>query len=470
MTGLRERFHTLFESPDWSEVAGQLVRFWSLQDPAVRTVLVGMLLLGLSCGMLGSFVVLRRLSLLGDSLGHAVLPGVCMGFLVNKTKDIRWLFVGAVVSALLGSWLVGFIKRHSRIKSDAAMGLVMSGFFGLGTVLLTRLQQQPYGNQSGLNQFLFGQASAIRNADVVLMSGVTVVIVAGVLLAFKELAVTSFDEPFATALGLPTRGLHYLLMTLIAIAIVISIQAVGVVLLSAMLITPAATAYLLTDRLRTMVMLSAAFGMVAGATGACLSFLARHWPTGPLVVVVLSVFFVLAYLFSPRHGIVLRKIRQRRRAVRTQRENILKAVYLAAGGDAAVICSPTPCGSDEAPNSIALARPQGPGLHDSEMRVGQPIDVSLGELSRHLDEPATVVDRKLKPLVARGWATIVGDRVELTESGRKRAFELARNFRLWELFLTREVQLPLDHVARDAENIEHILGPDLVRELERQLK
>lgn len=450
MTGLRERLHVLFESPDWSEVAGQLVRFWSLQDPAVRTVLAGMLLLGLSCGMLGSFVVLRRLSLLGDSLGHAVLPGVCLGFLVNRTKDIRWLFVGAVVSALLGSWLVGFIQRHSRIKSDAAMGLVMSGFFGLGTVLLTRLQQQPYGNQSGLNQFLFGQASAIRNADVVLMSGVTVVIVAGVLLAFKELAVTSFDEQFATALGLPTRGLHYLLMTLIAIAIVISIQAVGVVLLSAMLITPAATAYLLTDRLRTMVTLSAVFGMVAGATGACLSFLARNWPTGPLVVVVLSVFFVLAYLFSPRHGIVLRKIRQRRRAIRTRRENILKTVYLAAGGDPAA----------------GLVNRSDAGRAGSVV----PLGVSLSDLTQQLGEPSAVVIRKLRPLVSRGWATLAADRVQLTEAGRQRAYELARNFRLWELFLTREVHLPLDHVERDAENIEHILGPDLVRELERQLE
>lgn len=453
MTGLRERLHVLFESPDWSEVAGQLARFWSLQDPAVRTVLAGMLLLGLSCGVLGSFVVLRRLSLLGDSLGHAVLPGVCLGFLVNKTKDIRWIFVGAVASALLGSWLVGFIKRHSRIKSDAAMGLVMSGFFGLGTVLMTRLQAQPYGNQSGLNQFLFGQASAIGDDDLKLMSGVTVMIVAGVLLAFKELAVTSFDEHFATALGLPTRGLHYLLMTLIAVAIVISIQAVGVVLLSAMLITPAATAYLLTDRLRTMVLLSAMIGMVAGATGACLSFLAKNWPTGPLVVVVLSVFFVAAYLFSPRHGIVLQKIRQRRRVVRTQRENILKSVYLAAGGDpAGGLIRQT--GADRTGGVVPLL----------------PIGVSLSDLSRQLGEPPAIVRRKLKPLVARGWATLAADRVELSDSGRQRAYELARNFRLWEMFLTREIQLPLDHVERDAENIEHILGPALVRELEQQLK
>ncbi|MBI5758182.1 MAG: metal ABC transporter permease [Planctomycetales bacterium] len=442
MTGLLERLAVLVQSGDWSEVAGQFVRFWSLRDPSVRTVLAGMLLLGLSCGTLGSFIVLRRLSLLGDSLGHAVLPGVCLGFLVNKTKDIRWIFIGAVASALLGSWLVGFIRRHSRIKSDAAMGIVLSGFFGLGTVLLTRIQKLTAGSQGGLNQFLFGQASAISDDDLKLMGCVTVVIVVCVLAAFKELALTSFDESFATAIGLPTRGMHYLLMTLIAVAIVISIQAVGIVLLSAMLITPASTAYLLTDRLKVMVGLSALFGMLAGAGGACLSYLGNNWPTGPLVVVVLAFFFVSAYLFSPRHGMVSRQVRRYRQMYRTRRENLLKSVYQVAMSGSPV---------------VSVSQPA-------------PVCISLELLAKQRGESPAMVRRQLRPLVGRGWAKLAADQVTLTETGARRAAELVRNYRLWEQFLTREVQLPLDHVDRDAENIEHILKPELVRELERQLE
>src|SRR5882724_10864706 len=131
----------------------QVFRFWSFQDAAVRTATAGVLLLAISSGTLGCFIVLRRMSLLGDSLGHAVLPGVCLGFLVNLRKDPWWILSGALASALAASWLIGFVRRHSRLKSDVVMGLVLSGFFGVGTVLLTRIQQIPAGTQSGLRGF-----------------------------------------------------------------------------------------------------------------------------------------------------------------------------------------------------------------------------------------------------------------------------------------------------------------------------
>jgi manganese/zinc/iron transport system permease protein len=262
----------------------QIVRFWSFEDRAVQTAVAGVLLLAISCGSLGCFIVLRRLSLMGDSLGHAVLPGVCLGFMVTWTKDLRWIFAGAVVAALLASWLIGMIERYTRLKSDVALGLVLSGFFGMGLVLLARLEKTAGDNQTGLNQLLLGQAAAISERDLWLIGGLSIVIVAGVAFCFKELAVTSFDEGFATAIGIPARLMHYLLMSLTALAIVISLQAVGVVLLSALLITPAATALLLTDRLKVMVLLSVLFASVGGVLGLNLSFLGRDLPTGPFVV------------------------------------------------------------------------------------------------------------------------------------------------------------------------------------------
>jgi manganese/zinc/iron transport system permease protein len=414
------------ESSIWT----QIVRFWSFQDPSVRTATAGMLLLAISSGTLGCFIVLRRLSLLGDSLGHAVLPGVCLGFLTTWTKDPRWILTGALASALLASWLIGFIQRHSRLKPDVVMGLVLSGFFGVGTVLLTRIQNLPAGNQSGLNQFLFGQASAISEQDLWIMGTLSLVIVGSVAATFKELVLTSFDEGFAVAIGLPVRALHYLLMGLTALAVVISIQAVGVVLVSAMLITPAAAALLCTDRMRNMVLLAVGFAVVAGVFGLNISFLGKNLPTGPFVVLALAVVFVAAYFFSPRYGLAMWALRRWRQAERTQRENGLKSVFLAMAHD-----SPTS-------------------------------GVSVAQLAESRREPPAQTRRVIKGLVRRGWAQLAGETVLLTERGRVRARELDRNYRLWEHFLTDEVNLPIDHTQRDAENIEHILGPDLVRELE----
>ena len=415
----------------------QTVRFWSFEDPSVRAAAVGIVILGISCGTLGSFVVLRRLSLLGDSLGHAVLPGVCLGFLVTWTKDPKWILAGALLSALCGSWLIGIVQRHSRLKPDVAMGLVLSGFFGLGIVLLTRLQNFPAGNQSGLNTFLFGQASAISERDLYFMGSIAAVIVSGVLLFFKELVATSFDEGFAQAAGLPVRWLYYLLMWLTALAIVISIQAVGVVLLSAMLITPAASALLLTDRIRRMVLLATGIAVVSGLAGLNLSYLRTDLPTGPFVVLTLTGVFVAVYLFSPRYGMVTRALRRRRQAERTERENVLKSIH----------------------QTIASASSSG------GMLAGMG-GVPLSQLAERRGEPAGHTRRLVGGLVRRGWAQTDGDVVRLTPLGESRARELERNYRLWELFLTQEVNLPYDHTQRDAENIEHILGPDLVRELE----
>lgn len=432
-----------------AEVWTQTVRFWSFQDRSIQTAVAAVLLLGVACGSLGCFIVLRRLSLLGDSLGHAVLPGVCIGFMVTWTKDLKWIFAGAVLAALAASWLIGIIQRHTRLKPDVALGLVLSGFFGLGLVLLKRIEKTAGGSQSGLNLFLFGQAAAINERDLWLIGSIALVVVVGVLATFKELAVTSFDEGFAAAIGIRVRLIHYVLMSLTALAIVISLQAVGVVLLSALLITPAATALLLTDRLNVMVALSVAFAAVGGVLGLNLSTLKAGLPTGPMIVLVLTSFFVAAYLFGPRYGVAARQWRRRRRAHRIQRENLLKSVYLAMA----------PSGAKEAAAS--------PGLQPVGISQGQ---ISVENLARSRGTSTEKLRLELRPLVRHGWVEFDGDLVRLTQAGERRARELDHNYRLWELFLTHEVRLPADHTARDAEDIEHLLTPELVRELEARFE
>jgi len=318
---------------DWqSQVILELRRFAALQDGSVRTAIAAMLLLGLACGLLGCFLVLRRLSLLGDSLGHAVLPGIALGFLVTWSKHPAWLFAGAMVAALLAGIAVVLVQRQTRLKPDVAMGVVLSAFFGFGLMLLSRIQSDPRGGQGGLTQFFYGQAAAISASDLALVGAVTLVIVGCVVAGYRQLLVTSFDESFATTIGVPSPAVHFLLLAMTALAIVISIQAVGVVLLSALLITPAATALLLAKRLPTALLLSAGLASVGGVLGLALSSLsASVWtgalqalcglipgssgwgstvvlraspPTGPIVVLVLSLQFGLAFLMAPRHGLV----------------------------------------------------------------------------------------------------------------------------------------------------------------------
>lgn len=286
------------------EWLAQTARFWSLQDAAVRTSFAAMLILGVCCGVLGCFVVLRRLSLLSDSLGHAVLPGVCAGFLIAGKKDPWWLFLGAMTAALLGAATVSGLVSRTRLKSDAAMGLVLSGFFAVGALMMSRLQKLPIGGQSGLNQVLFGQASSISQRDLVLIAIMSSLVLIVLFSGYRHWVVTSFDGPFSQSIGYSVRNMQLLFVVLLSMTIVVCIQAVGVVLLSALLITPAVTASLLTQRLPVMIALSATIACVAGCIGLNVSFLEARLPTGPFVVMTLAVIFSITFLLAPRRGLL----------------------------------------------------------------------------------------------------------------------------------------------------------------------
>jgi ABC-type Mn2+/Zn2+ transport system permease subunit len=223
----------------WTE---QAWRFVTLSDPVVRYACLGTLLLGISCGLLGSFLVVRRMALLGDALSHAVLPGVALGFLWNLEKDPLAIFIGALLAGLAGSATVSILTRTTRLKEDTALGMVLASFFGLGLCLMSMFQRLPTGNKSGIETFLFGQAAALGPGDIQVMGAVTLVVVGLLGLGYKEFLLVSFDPGFARVLALPTVWFERLLVMLLAFAVVSALQAVGVVLVSAMLIIPAATA------------------------------------------------------------------------------------------------------------------------------------------------------------------------------------------------------------------------------------
>ena len=308
-------------------VGEQMLRFFSMRDPLLRTALIGCILMGISSGLLGGFIVVRRLALVGDTISHAVLPGIMLGYLWHLEKDPLTLFVGAVIAGVVGAVFVSLIQQTTRIKQDAALGIVLGGFYSLGILIKSVIQRGAGGDQSGLDDFLFGNAAALSSGDVTLMALVTGVALLLVTVFYRQFFVSSFDETFAESLGVPSQVFHYLLMVLLAFAIVVALQAVGAVLVSAMLIIPPATAYLLTDRLHKMLVLSVIVGVASAVGGAFLSFLSTGLPTGPFMIVSSALLFLLAFLFSPSHGVLPRVLRRRRQTRRIQRENTLKAMY-----------------------------------------------------------------------------------------------------------------------------------------------
>jgi len=273
-------------------------------DPNTQWILFGSMLLGLCSGVIGSFAYLRKQSLMGDALSHAALPGVCIAFMLTGSKSIILFLIGASIAGIIATFGIGYITRNTRIKQDSALAIVLTVFFGLGIVLLTEIQHSGLGNQSGLDKFLFGQAAALVLLDVFIMGIASILLISICFLLFKEFKITSFDPEFAKGMGYPVAFLEQLIMLLIVIAVVIGIQAVGVILMSALLITPAVSARYWTDKLSAMVILSGIFGGLSGFVGTLISASGNNLPTGPLIVLAATALFILSVIFAPRRGIL----------------------------------------------------------------------------------------------------------------------------------------------------------------------
>ena len=265
-----------------------------LHDYTFQVVALGAALLGMASGMIGSFAVLRRQSLLGDVVSHAALPGIAAVFLMTGTKDTVWLLIGALCSGLTATGFIIGVVRYSRVKFDTALALGMSVFFGLGLVLLTYVQKIPNANQAGLQRFIFGQAAVLLESDILVIAVTGAVLLALTLLFWKEFKLLSFDPEFARSLGLPTRSLNVLLSAMTVAAIIAGLQTVGVILMSAMLVAPAVAARQWTNRLGVMVGLAALFGAVSGVAGTLASSALPKLPAGPAIVVAADVLVLVS--------------------------------------------------------------------------------------------------------------------------------------------------------------------------------
>lgn len=412
------------------------LEFWSLSDPNVRWVLFGSMLLTATAGVIGCFTVLRKRALAGDALAHAALPGVTTGFMLTGSRAPHVVLLGAWMSCLLGYVALELLTRHPRIREDSALAIVLSSFFSVGILQLTILQHSG-GAHAGLDKVLFGQAASLVGDDVRVLSLLALCALAIVLLLFHRLKAVSFDRAFCAAAGISLWRYDLVLALITVAAVVVGLQLVGVVLMAAMLITPAAAARYWTDRLQYMLLLAALFGALSGAAGAYVSYLAPAMPTGPWIVVTVSVLFAASMLAAPRRGVVARMARNQAFVRRTQRENVLRALY--RGGersDGSGYCA-TPVPASNLLTWCALSARQ--------------LERALEELQR----------LELIEEHANGLA--------LSARGAREAAQLTRRHRLWELYLAERINMPPDHVHDQADTVEHVVTGELEERLRREL-
>lgn len=376
-----------------------LENLWlQLQQPNTQWVMAGTLLLGMASGVLGSFVLLRRQSLIGDAMAHSALPGVCLAFLFAGEKSMLLFLIGAAAAGLAGTWCIQKITEHSKTKEDSAIGIVLSVFFGVGIILLTYIQRLGSGSQSGLDSFLFGQAASLIKQDILIIGVISAVLLLLCTVFFKEFKLITFDMAFAKGLGLPVRFLNGLLVLLIVCAVVIGLQTVGVILMAAMLITPAIAARYWTERLTVMIVLSGLIGGVSGVTGTLLSTTMDGMATGPLIILTATSVFLFSLLFAPNRGLASKAARLLRLRRKTAFEQVLSAIYE----------------NYEQTNETVLT---------------EQIIKKEGRRSIRILEK--------KGFIKRGGA----ETWKVTQSGLEKGYELALSQRMYEVFLMHETEL-----------------------------
>src|SRR5699024_4514293 len=270
-----------------------IMHYEFLQKALITSIMVGII-----CGAIGCFIILRVLALMGDAISHAVLPGIALSYMFGIN-----FFYGAVLFGLITTVGIGYISQNSRIKSDSSIVIVFAAFFALGVILITKAQ-----TATDLTQILFGNVLSVRSTDMYMTLGVGAFVLIVIVVFYKELLISTFDQTMAAAYGLPTKVIHYGLMVLLTLTTVASLQTVGVVLVIAMLITPAATAYLLTDRLSTMIFLAMFFGATSSVVGLYFSF-EYNLASGAVIVLVTTILFIIAFIFSPKYGLLWRTLR-----------------------------------------------------------------------------------------------------------------------------------------------------------------
>ncbi len=396
----------------------------SLQEPWAFRALIASAMVGISCGVLGCFIVLRNMALIGDALSHAVLPGVFFAFLLFGYSVIGF-FIGSVLAGLLSALVITWIQQNVKAKNDAAIGIVFTAMFAIGVIGISHISKRD-GVHLDVKDFLFGNMLGVSNEDLYLTIGLTIYVLINVFIFYRQLFVSTFQPVIAQTMGISVKLMHYFLMLLLSFVVVASLQTVGVILVVAMLITPASTALLLTDRLHKVVILSAFIGLISTVSGLLLAIVWNTTP-GPLMAVVAAVFFFIAAFLAPKRGLVFRYLKKRKLKHEINLEDVMK-------------------------QSFRLQGMNQMNFENLQARLG---------FSR----------RKLNGLLSelRNRDYFDKGQLELTEKGSAVASRLTRAHRLWETYLVNEVGLQEGQIHDDAERLEHHLSEGILDEVDEKL-
>ena len=420
--------------PSWEELLHVLL----LEEYNTRVVVLGVMALGLASGLIGTFLVLRKRALTADALSHATLPGIVIAFMLmvgigGDGKSLIGLLIGAFVFGCIGVLLILAIRSTTRLKDDAAIGIVLSVLFGLGICLLRLATDLPSGNSAGLSGFIFGKAASMVASDAIVMVSLAIFVSICTALLFKEFTVLCFDSSFGSSQGWPVLLLDTILMTLVAIVTVIALQTVGLVLAVALLIIPAASARFWTNSVKKMLITAALIGVLSGWLGAVVSAVIPRIPTGPIIVMICGFWFLLSLVFGTDTGMLKRQVQRLKLNRKIALQHLLRAMYELIEGSA-------------------------------QERVSFDAIVSKRSWS------PTHVNGILKRGQASGLIDAIGpNEFVLTEVGLSEAKRMVRNHRLWEVYLINYADIAPSHVDRDADMIEHVLGREMVHRLDTLL-
>ncbi|MCC6726584.1 MAG: metal ABC transporter permease [Saprospiraceae bacterium] len=402
-----------------NDILHQLTEPWALR------ALTASALVGIMCGILGCFIVLRNMALIGDALSHAILPGVVVAFIVGQGVSTLGFFAGATLAGLFTAIVITWIQRNVKTKNDAAIGIVFTAMFSLGVIGISYISRQP-GVHLDLKDFLFGNVLGVTNEDLWLTLGVTAYVLVSVAVFYRQLFLTTFQPIIAQTMGVSVSTIHYFLMLLLSFAVVAALNTVGVILVVAMLITPAATALLLTNRLHYALIIAALFGLISAAVGLFLAIVFETTP-GPAMAVTATFFYLLAAFFSPQKGLAFRFFQKRKLQRRIQLEDVLKAAF----------------GQQQ----------QGPLTEEGLLKN---LGLTKGNLQAQLQ-------------ILRSKNLLEKDRLALTEAGREEGRRLVRAHRLWETYLANEMGLTAEQIHEDADKYEHLLTDEILDEVDRTL-
>ncbi len=388
--------------------------------------LIASILVGMMCGVLGCFIVLRNMSLMGDALAHAVLPGVVLGFVVAGSAVALGIFAGATIAGLLAAIMITWLQHNAKTKNDAAIGIVFTAMFSLGVIGISKVSRK--GAHLDLDHFLFGNVLGLSNADLYLTAGITLYVLLSVVLFYRYLFATTFQPVIAETMGIPVKVIHYYLMLLLSFAVVASLQAVGVILVVAMLITPASTALLLSNRLNWVIVISGIMGVLASVIGLVVADV-YNAPPGPAMVVVATLMYLLAVFFAPKKGLLFKFLYKRKTRNRIQFEDTLKQTLK---------------------------------LHERS-------SLSLPNLQERLGFNSRILKYNLSLLTKKGLVNTKNNIISITEKGITQATRLVRAHRLWETYLVEEMSMDAGQIHEEAEKYEHVLTDDILDELEAKL-